>query len=110
MDTGAIVGVFNSSAEQNMTHSTNPRLKIQVVDTNYMRDGLLHMLFINPTTGNYANNENTFAYKVSSVKNLAKDLFSIVDLFAQQNFNICLRHRDTRIVSAFRRGGLAIRN
>ena len=27
----------------------------------------------------------------TSVKNLAKDLFSIDDLFAQQNFNICLR-------------------
>ena len=94
VDTGANVGVFSSSAEQNTTHSTKSRLKIQVADTNYMtgrRDGLLHMLFINPTTGNYANSGNTFAYKVTSVKNLTKDLFSIDDLFAQQNFNICLR-------------------
>ena len=94
MDTGANVGVFNSSVEQSMTHSANSRLKIQVADTNYMmesRDGLLHMLFINPTTGNYANGGNTFAYKVTSVKNLAKDLFSIDNLFAQQNFNVCLR-------------------
>ena len=55
------------------------------------RDGLLHMLFINPKAGNYANSGKTFAYKVTSVKNLAKDLFSIDDLFAQQNFNVCLR-------------------
>ena len=77
-----------------MTHSTKSRLKIQVADTNYMmgrRDGLLHMLFINPTTGNYANSGSTFAYKVTSVKNLAKDLFSIDDLFAHQGFNVCLR-------------------
>ena len=52
---------------------------------------MLHMLFINPTTGNDANSGSTFAYKVTSVKNLAKDLFSIDDLFAQQNFNVCLR-------------------
>jgi hypothetical protein len=94
MDTGANVGVFNSSVEQSITHSANSRLKTQVADTNYMmgrRDGLLHMLFINPTTGNHANGGNTFAYKVTSVKNLAKDLFSIDDLFAQQKFNVCLR-------------------
>ena len=94
MDTGANVRVFNSSVEQSKTHSTNSRLKIQVADTNYMmrrRDGLPHMLFINPATGNYANGGNTFAYKVTSVKNLAKDLFSIDDLFTQQNFNVCLR-------------------
>ena len=75
MDTGANVGVFNSSAEQNMTHSTKSRLKIQVADTNYMmgrRDGLLHMLFISPTTGNHANSGSTFAYKVTSVKNHTK--------------------------------------
>ena len=94
MDTGANVGVFNSSVEQSKTHSTKPRLKIQVADTNYMmgrRDGLLHMLFINPTTENYVNGGNTLAYKVTSVKNLAKDVMSIDDLFAQQNFNVCLR-------------------
>ena len=53
MDTGANVGVFNSSIEQSMTHSTKSRLGIQVADTNYTmgrRDGLLHVLFINPTT------------------------------------------------------------
>ena len=36
MDTGANVGVFNSSVEQSMTHSTNSRLQIQVADTNCM--------------------------------------------------------------------------
>ena len=92
-DTSANVGAFDSSAEQNMAHSTKSRLKIQVADTNYMmgrRECLLHMFFITPTTGNYANSGNTFAYKMTAVKNLAKDLFSIDDLFAQQIFNTCL--------------------
>ena len=102
MGTGANVGVFNSSVEQSMTRSTNSRLKIQVADTNYMmgrRDGLLYMLFINPTTGNYANGGNTFAYKVTPVKILAKELFSIDDLFARQNLNVCLRQASLRMLN-----------
>ena len=49
------------------------------------------MLFDNSTIGKYANSGNTVAYKVTPVKNVAKDLSSIDDLFAQQNFNVCLR-------------------
>ena len=93
-DTGANIGVFNESVEGNMISSTKSRLKIQVADTNFMegrRDGMLHMLFVDPTTGNYANDGNTFSYKVTTVKNLAKDLFSIDDLYAHQNFNVILR-------------------
>lgn len=60
-------GVFNSNVEGNITSSIKSRLKIQVADQNFMegrRDGMLHMLFIDPTTKNYANNGNTFSYKI----------------------------------------------
>ena len=97
LDSGANIGVFDPAVEDAMVNTTKSRMKIQVADKDFMQgrlDGTLHMLVVDPSTGEFANNGKVFSYKMTTVDAVAKNLFSIDDLYKEQGYNLILRQPD----------------